>query len=80
MEYDLYELCEFTSIILGKSIYSGVSYPDPHDLDQIGAIVMSLLIDFIGKGCTVYVDNYYSSVRLTKQLSSNKTYIYGTLR
>ena len=78
----LYELCESTGIILWTSIYSGVSYPDPHDLGQTGAIVKSLLTDFIGKGYTVYVDNYYNSirVRLTQQLSSNKSYICGTLR
>ena len=61
-------------------IYSGVSNPDPHDLGQTGAIVMSLLTDFIGKEYTVYVDKYYNPVRLTQQLSSNKTYICGTLR
>ena len=43
------------------------------NLRQTGAIVMSLLTDFIGKGYTVYVDNYYNSVQLTQQLSSNKT-------
>ena len=78
----LYELCKSAGIILWTSIYSGVSYPDPHDLGQTGATVMSLLTDFIGEGYTVYVDNYYDSVRvqITQQLSSNKTYICGTSR
>ena len=40
---------------------------------------MSLLTNFIGKGYTEYVDNYYNSIQLNKQLSSNKTYICGTL-
>ena len=31
---NLHELCESTNIILWTSIYSGVSYPDPHDLGQ----------------------------------------------
>ena len=51
-----------------------------YDLGQTGAIVMSLLTDFIGKGYTVYVDNYCNFVRGTQQLSSDKTYICGTLR
>ena len=76
----MYELCESTSIILPTYIYSSVSYPDPYHLEQTGAIVMSLLIDFIGKGSTIYVDNYYISLRLTQQFSSNKTYICVTLR
>ena len=75
----LYELCESTGIILRTSIYSSVSYPDSHDLGQTGAIAMSLLTDFTGREYTVYIDNYYNSVRLTQQLSSNKTYICGTL-
>ena len=41
---------------------------------------MNLLTDFIGKKYTVYVDNYYSFVQLTQQLSSNKIYICRTLR
>ena len=36
--------------------------------------------DFLGKGYTVYADNYYNSVKLTKHLSKNQTYICGTLR
>ena len=74
----LHELCESTGIILCTFIYSGLSYPDPHDLGQTGAIVMSLLTNFIGKAYTAYVDNYYNTVQLTQQLSSNKTYICGT--
>ena len=74
----LHELCESTGIILCTFIYSGLSYPDPHDLGRTGAIVMSLLTNFIGKGYTAYVDNYYNTVQLTQQLSSNKTYICGT--
>ena len=76
----MYELCKLTSTILGICIYSGVSYPDPHDVRQTGAIVMSLLTNFSGKGYTIYVDNYCKSFQLTQQLSSNKTDICGTLR
>ena len=76
----LYELSKLTSTILGICIYSGVSYPNLHDLRQTGAIVMSLLTNFSGKGYTIYVDNYYKSFQLTQQLSSNKTDICGTLR
>ena len=47
-------------------IYSGISYPDPHSLDQTGATVLKLMKDFIGKGYTVYADNFYNSVNLTK--------------
>ena len=61
----LHGLCESTGIILRTSIYSGVSFPDPNDLGQTGAIVMNLLTDFIGKRYTVYGDNYYNFGQLT---------------
>ena len=76
----LHELCGSTGIILQTSIYSDVYFPDPHDLGQTDAILMSLLIDIIGKGYTVYVENYYNFVQFTQQLSSDKIYICGTLR
>ena len=47
-------------------IYSGIPYPDPHSLCQTGAIVLKVMEDFIGKGYTVYADNFYNSVNLTK--------------
>ena len=44
-----------------------------------GAIVLNVLHDYLGQGYTVYVDNYYNSVKLTKQFKINKTYICETL-
>ena len=76
----LYELCESNGLILRSVIYSGVSFPDPLDLGQTAAIVLQLMSNYLGKGYTVYTDNYYNSVKLTKKLTSNKTYICGTLR
>ena len=62
-------------------IYSGIPYPDPHSLGQTGGtIVLKLTKDFIGKDYTVYAVNFYNSFNLTKHMSSNGTYICGTLR
>ena len=36
--------------------------------------------DFLGKGYTVFADNYYNSVKLTNFMSKKQTYICGTLR
>ena len=60
-------------------IYSGIPYPDPQSLGQTGATVLKLMKDFIGKGYTAYPNNFYNSVNLTKYMSSNGTYICGTL-
>ena len=67
-------------MILRPFIYSGLPYPDIHDLGQTGAIVLKLMEDFLGKGYTVFADNYYNSVKLTSFMSKKQTYICGTLR
>ena len=76
----MYELCESSGIILRSSIYSGIAYPDPRNLGQTGSIVMKLLDHYLGKGYTVYTDNFYNLVRLTMELTLHNTYICGTLR
>ena len=49
-------------------------------MGQTGAIVLKLMEDFLGKGYTVFADNYYNSVKLTNFMSKKQTYICGTLR
>ena len=75
-----YELYESRGLILRSFIYSGLPYPDIHDLGRTGAIVLKLMEDFLGKGYTVFDDNYYNSVKLTNFMSKKQTYICGTLR
>ena len=55
-------------------------YPHPHSLGQTGAVLLKLTKDFTAKGYTIYADNFYNSVNLTKHMSNNGTYIFGTLR
>ena len=55
-------------------------YPHPHSLRQTGAVLLKLTKDFTAKGYTIYADNFYNSVNLTKHMSNNGTYIFGTLR
>ena len=75
-----YELRKSSGLVLRSFIYSGLPYPDIHDLGQTGAVVLKLMEDFLGKGYTVFADNYYNSVKLTNFMSKKQTYICGTLR
>lgn len=43
-------------------------------------VVKQLLTDYVDKGHTVYMDNYYTSVKLAEFLYSRKTAVVGTLR
>ena len=74
-----YELCESDGLILHSFIYSGLPYPDTHDLGQTAAIVLKLMKYFLGKQYSVFGDNFYNSVKLAKHLWKQKTYICGTL-
>lgn len=76
----LYELAESSGIIQNVTIYSGESFPDPNELGQTGAVVVLLMENYLGKGYSLYTDNFYNSVKLTEFMSSHSTYITGTLR
>ena len=74
-----YKLHELDGLILCSFICSGLLYSDTHDLGQTGAIVLELMEDFLGKGYSVFADNFYNSVKLAMHLLKQKTYICGTL-
>ncbi|KAG4074074.1 hypothetical protein HA402_014279 [Bradysia odoriphaga] len=43
-------------------------------------VVLALMDGFLNKGYILYADNFYNSVPLTKTLTSQNTYLCGTLR
>ncbi|KII68862.1 hypothetical protein RF11_10118 [Thelohanellus kitauei] len=43
-------------------------------------VIEKLIDDYLDKGYTLYMDNFYNSVTLTKLLNTRKTYVCGTLR
>ena len=44
------------------------------------AVVFTLMENLLGKGYTLVVDNFYTSIQLAKDLYARKTYLIGTLR
>uniref|UniRef100_A0A1B6F8W5 PiggyBac transposable element-derived protein domain-containing protein n=1 Tax=Cuerna arida TaxID=1464854 RepID=A0A1B6F8W5_9HEMI len=45
-----------------------------------GNVVLHLMRDFLNKGHSLYMDNFYNSVTLASKFLANKTYCTGTLR
>lgn len=43
-------------------------------------VVLHMISDFLGKGHSVYMDNFYNSYTLASKLFAKKTYCTGTLR
>lgn len=81
-KYDvkLYELRESDGVVMKIKIYSGKSEEIDDNLGHTIDVVLHLLEDYLDKGYTVYMDNFYNSVTLTKLLTTRKTYVCGTLR
>ncbi|KAG5864001.1 hypothetical protein JTB14_007635 [Gonioctena quinquepunctata] len=76
----LYELCESDGLVMKIKIYCGKSEKTDHDLGHTTDVVLHLLEDYLDKGYTLYMDNFYNSVTLTNLLTTRKTYVCGTLR
>lgn len=66
---DLIVYCGCSTIV--KNAVTGIG--------KSGAIVLSLLQPFLGKGHTVYLDNFYSSPALFNLLHNNSTNACGTV-
>lgn len=79
----LFVLCDCeTGMILDFIIYTGKTTEIPRNdpLGVSGAVVKALMQPYLGKGHTLYCDNWYSSPRLCKYLTANNTNYVGTVR
>jgi hypothetical protein len=78
-----YELCEAgTGYTWNSIIHTGphMILSDANDNLVSSRIVMTLMQTLLGKGYTLFVDNWYSSPALFEELVSNKTNAVGTVR
>lgn len=79
----LFVLCDCeTGVIMDFIIYTGktTEIPQNDPLGVSGAVVKALMQPYLGKGHTLYSDNWYSSPRLCKYLTANNTNFVGTVR
>lgn len=72
-----YELCEaFSGYCLKMALYAGKgtisSTPVMGFTTSSAKIVLQLIRDYLGKGYTLFMDNYYNSVSLTRSLKRNR--------
>ena len=79
----LYELCESGSGYIWKAIvHTGPSMKlkDSTDGLKSSQIVVTLVYELLGNGYCVFVDNYYTSPMLFRQLHNQQTDAVGTVR
>lgn len=76
----LFKLCLEGGYLYDFKVYCGQEKNDSENQTVPTKVVTDLTKDLLGKGRTICVDNYYTSVELAQKLMKNKTYILGTLR
>lgn len=76
----LYVLCEPNGLTLKIIVYSGSADAELSGSQHTEKVVISLLREKLGVGHSIFMDNFYNSVKLTKELLDNKTYVTGTMR
>ena len=74
-------MCESESgYCLGFKIYAGQDKCSAREISASESIVMDLMEPFLGKGYTLFIDNWYSSPSLYLNLKKNRTNVVGTVR
>ena len=80
----LYQLCTSNGILLDFIVYHGNTAPQLIEMEE-GALITqripaTLMERYFGKGHNLYIDNFYTSLRLAKYLIENSTNVTGTIR
>lgn len=75
-----YELATSDGYLLNMEIYSGKTEPNDPSISKTQNLVLRLMQPYLMKGHTLFMDNYYNSVDLSKKLLYYQTHSVGTLR
>lgn len=76
----LYELCTPDGFVVNILIYAGKGTVTDENKGHAFAVVEKLMENYLDKGHTIYMDNFYCSVKLGEFLNSRQTHMIGTLR
>lgn len=76
----LYMLTEPQGLVLQVMIYSGQGTELLPGVCHTEYVVEKLMQNYLDKGYSLFMDNYYNSVQLAHKLLKKKTYCTGTLR
>lgn len=75
----VYSVNEPDGLLLRFHIYTGQTDPTAGKGHTVN-VVLNLMKDFLGKGHSLYMDNFYNSFILASKLLRRDTYCTGTLR
>ena len=76
----MFRLCTGDVYTWNMELYTGKGREQIASLGVTDSLVVRLMKPILGKGHTLYTDNFYTSMALAKYLLEKNTYICGTLR
>ncbi|XP_050551705.1 piggyBac transposable element-derived protein 4-like [Spodoptera frugiperda] len=76
----LYMLAEKHGICMKIHLYAGSQDQVVGGKDHVKKVMRVLMSNYVHKGHSLYVDNYYSSVGMAEEFLNKNTYITGTLQ
>lgn len=75
----LYMLTESDGTVLDFTIYAGANNA-LSGKNHMNKVVMFLMRNYLNSGHSLYMDNYYNSCTLAKELLNKNTFCTGTIR
>lgn len=75
----LYVLYEPNGTALKILVYAGSADPELSGEGHTEKVVLALMAEKLVNGHSLFMDNFYNSVKLTEELLRRKTYVTGTL-
>lgn len=78
----VYKICTPEGYTYNLQIYAGKNIPNVSENNRGHTynVCMDLLEGLLHEGRTLFIDNYYTSVQLCRDLLDSQTYVCGTLR
>ncbi|XP_046666339.1 piggyBac transposable element-derived protein 4-like [Homalodisca vitripennis] len=73
------KICDTTGYTYKMKVYMGAGTGTEDNLTLAASVVMDLMRDYLDKGHTLYVDNFYTSVDLAHMLLARNTHLVGSV-
>lgn len=76
----LFKLCSTSGYTWALKVYAGKSATGVHEIGLAKKVCLSLCQGLLYEGRTLYVDNFYTTYELARELLESHTHLIGTVR
>lgn len=75
----VFKICDTAGYTYKMKVYMGAGTGTEDNLTLAASVVMDLMRDYLDRGHTLYVDNFYTSVDLAHMLLARNTHLVGSV-